>query len=296
MAANPDVGSARYALRGVLRVLLRVVVLTGMIAVGWLLGSGLSHADEDPGLPGAGVLHAVNSGSSDTMPSARFGVPGMAEPTVAKLLSATSAPRLPIKPAEKVRILRPVVHVVGKAVPLTKSLSKPLAKPMAEVLSPIPRPLFNPASHASPVPAAASPDKVGPASPAAPAMATTAVPSSAIALTPVPHTPPAKVHCSPSTKAPSTKAPSTKAVPPALDQPLLRDSGPADPAPASPPGNTPSCMIGSASSGASTKTAPDFVVHDSAMAGNRAQPDGALQLSGSDLPRSLAVKPSTSPD
>jgi hypothetical protein len=294
VAANPDVGSARYALRGVLRVLLRVVVLTGMIVAGWLLGSGLSHADEDPGLPGAGVLHAVSTGSSGTTSSARFDVPGTAKPTVAKLLSATSGPRLPIKPAEKLGILRPVVHVVGKAAPLTKSLTKPLAGPVTELLSPVPKPLFGPASHASAVHPATSADKAAPASPAAPTMAspaaptmaTAAVPSSAAALTPVRHASPTRVHCSPGVNA----------VPPALGQQLLPDSGPIDPAPASPPGNTPSCMVGSASSGASTKNAPDFAIHGSAMADNRVQPDGALQLSGSDLPRSLAVKPSTSPD
>lgn len=291
MAANPDVGSARDALHGVLRVLLRVVVLTGLIAAGWLLGSGLSHADEDPGLPGTGIIHAVGAGSFETTSSAGFGVPSAARPTVARLLSAASAPRLPVKPPEKVGILRPVVHAVGKA-PLTKSLTqpltKPLTKPLAEILSPLPRPLSSPAAHATPVHQAASPDKVAPVSPVAPAIAprAAAVPAPAPALLPVRHAGPTEVHCSPGVKAAQ----------PEPAQPPLGDSGPADPAPASPPGNSPSCMIGSTSSSASTKSAPDFAVHDSATAGNRAQPDGALQLRGSDLPRSLAVNPSTSPD
>jgi len=72
---------------------------------------------------------------------------------------------------------------------------------------------------------------------------------------------------------------------------------PRDPAPASPPGSTSSpCMIGSTSSGSNTKSAPDFATHDSWATGNLAQPDGPLVLSGSDLPRSPALKPSTSPD
>jgi hypothetical protein len=294
VAANPDVGSARYALRGVLRVLLRAVILTGLITVGWLLGSGLSHADEDPGWPGTGVVHVLDTGSSDTTSSAGSGMPSAAEPTVARLLSAASPPRLPVQPTEKVGILRPVVHAVGKAAPLTKSLTKPLTKsltkPLAKVLSPLPRPLSSPAAHATAVQPAASADKVAPVSPAAlaiaPTVATAAAPAPASALIPVWHAAPAQVHCQPGVKAAQ----------PAPAQPPLPDSGPADPAPTNPPGNAPSCMIGSTSSGASTKTAPDFAVHDSATAGNDAQPEGALQLGGSDLLRSLAVKPSTSPD
>lgn len=289
MAANPDVGSAKYALRGVLRVLLRAVVLTGLVTVGWLLGSGLSHADEDPGLPGTGLIPVVG-GSHDTMSGASFGMPSAAGPTVARLLSAAAAPRLPAQPAGKVGILRPLVHAAGKAAPLTKSLTKPLTKPLAEVLSPLPRPLSSPAAHATPVRPAASPDKVAPVPPAAPAMAptiaTAAVPARAPALVPMRRVAPGEVHCSPAVKAAQ----------PAPAQPPPHDSGPADPAPASPPGNTPSCMIGGTSAGASTKNATDFAVHHSAVAGNHAQPDGALRLGGSDFPRSLAVKPSTSPD
>ena len=69
VAANPEAGGARYALPGVMRALLRAVVLSGLVAVGWLLGSGLSHADEDSGWPGVGQIHVVSAGS-DAEPSA----------------------------------------------------------------------------------------------------------------------------------------------------------------------------------------------------------------------------------
>lgn len=274
MAANPDAGGARYALRGVTRALLRAAVLSGLVVVGWLLGSGLSHADEDPGLPGSGLIHVINAGSSDADPSASYVV----HSTVARVLPAASAPRLAVQPAEKVGILRPIMHAVGSA------------KPLTDALGPVPRPLAGPAPHKAlphkvPMRSAAPAQKVAPVSPAAPTIAPAAAAPTPV-VTPVRHATPTVVPCSPAVTA-------TQAVP---AQPLLRN-GPVNPAPASPPGGTSSpCVIGSTSGGASTKNAPDFTVHDSWATGSLAQPDGSLQLSGSDLPRSLSAKPSTSPD
>lgn len=273
MAANPDAGGARYALRGVMRALLRAVVLSGLVAVGWLLGSGLSHADEDPGLPGTGLIHVINTGSSDADPSAG----SVVHSTVARVLPAASAPRLAVQPAETVGILRPILHAVGSA------------KPLTEALGPVPRPLSGPAPHKAAVRSAAPAQKVVPVPPAAPTIAPAAVAADAAptpVVTLVRHTIPTVVTCSPAVTA-------AQAVP---TQSLLRN-GPVDPAPASPPGSTSSpCVIGSTSSGASTKNAPDFTVHDSGATGSPTQPGGPLQLSGSDSPWSLSVKPSTSPD
>lgn len=278
MAASPDAGGARYALCGALRALLRVVILGALVVVGWLLGAGLSHADDDPGLPGAGLISAVNARSADGPSTAGFGVgvPHAAGSFVEKALSTAAAPRLAVQPAEKVSILRPVVHAVGSA------------KPLIDVLAPLPRPLSSPAPHSTVVRSAAPADKVVPVPPAAPTIApaagapavTTAIP------TPVRHVTPTAVLCSPAVSA-------ARPVP---AQPPLRD-GPVNPAPESPPGSTSSpCILGSASSGASTKTAPDFAVHESGATSNLRQPDGSLRFGGSDLPQSLAVQPSTSPD
>ena len=266
MAASPDAGGARYALRGVLRALLRVVVLSALVAVGWLLGSGLSHADEDPGLPGAGLISAVNAQPTD----------GAAGSIVEKALSTTSAPRLAVQPAKKIGILRPIVHAVGSA------------KPLTNVLTPLPRPLSSPAPRHTAMPPAAPIDKVAPVPPTAPAIAPLAGPAPVpdAAPTPVRHVAPAVVLC----------APAAPAAQPGPAQPPLRN-GPVSPVPASPPGSTPpTCAVGSTSSGASTKNAPDFAVHNGGAASNLALPDGPLQIGGSDLPRSLAVQPSTSPD
>lgn len=272
MAANPEAGGARYALRGVMRALLRAVVISGLVAVGWLVGSGLSHADEDPGSPGAGLIHVINAGS-DAEPSAGMVGRPTAGSIVERVLSNAPAPRLPVQPTEKIGVLRPIVHAVGSAESVTA------------VLTPLPRPLSAPAPLETAARSAAPAAEVAPVSPPAPAIAP-AVPAPAPALTPVRHAAPAAVLCSTTVTA----------VQSAPAQPPL-SGGPVDPAPPSPSGTTSStCIIGSTSGGSSTKNASDFAMHHSGATGNVAQSDGPLLLSGSDLPRSLAVKPSTSPD
>jgi hypothetical protein len=274
VAANPEAGGARYALPGVMRALLRAVVLSGLVAVGWLLGSGLSHADEDSGWPGVGQIHVVSAGS-DAEPSAGIVGRPAAGSIVERILSDVPAPRLPVQPIEKIGILRPIVHAVGSA------------KPVIDVLT-LPRPLSAPAPHWTAVRSAGSAAKVAPMSPPGPAI-TPAVAAPAApdtALTSVRHAARTVVPCS----AAVTSAQSVPA------QPAVSE-GTRDPAPASPPGSTSTpCMIGSTSSGSNSKNAPDFATHDSWATGNLAQPDGPLLLSGGDLPRSLALKPSTSPD
>lgn len=271
VAANPEAGGARYALRGVMRALLRAVVISGLVAVGWLLGSGLGHADEDPGWPGVGQIHLVDAGS-DAEPSAGIVGRPMAGSIVERVLSDAPAPRLPVQPIEKIGILRPIVHAVGSA------------KPVIDVLAPLPRLLSAPAPHATAVPAAAPAAEVAPMSPPAPAI-TSAAAAPAPALAPVRHAAVTAALCSTTT---------TAAKSPPAQPPLSR--GPVDPAPASPLGTTSSpCIIGSTSGGSGTKNASDFAMHDG-VTGNVAQSDGPPLLSGSDLPRSLAVEPSTSPD
>ena len=275
MAANPEAGGARHALCGVMRALLRAVVIGGLVAVGWLLGSGLSHADEDPGLPGTGLIDVVNTGS-DAEPSA--GIVGRltAGSIVKRALSDAPAPRLPLQPAEKIGLMRSIVHAVGSV------------KPVTDVLAPLPRPLSAPAPDRTAVRSAAPAAKVTAVPPAAPTITPTVAPVAAPgpALTPVRHATPTAVLC-------STTVTAVKPVP---AQPPL-SGNPVDPAPASPPGSMSSpCMIGSTSSGSSAKNASDFATHDSGATGSLAQSRDPLLLSGSDLLRSLSVKPSTSPD
>lgn len=274
MAANPEAGGARHALCGVMRALLRAVVIGGLVAVGWLLGSGLSHADEDPGLPGTGLIDVVNTGS-DAEPSA--GIVGRltAGSFVKRALAGAPAPRLPLQPAEKIGLVRSIVHAVGSV------------KPVTDVLTPLPRPLSAPAPDRTAVRSATPAAKVAALPPAAPTITPMVAPvAPGPALTPVRHATPTAVLC-------STTVAAVKPVP---AQPPL--SGiPVDPAPASPPGSMSSpCMIGSTSSGSSAKNASDFATHDSGATGSLAQSRDPLLLSGSDLLRSLSVKPSTSPD
>ncbi|MDQ3825736.1 MAG: hypothetical protein M3319_10495 [Actinomycetota bacterium] len=275
MAANPEAGGANYALPGVMRALLRAVVLSGLVAVGWLLGSGLSHADEDPGLPGVGQIHVVSAGS-DAEPSAGIVGRPAAGSIVERILSDAAAPRLSVQPIEKIGVLRPIVHALGNA------------KPVIDVLTPLPRPLSAPAPHRTAVRSAAPTAKVAPMSPPAPAI-TPAVAAAAApdpALTSLRRAAPTVVPCL-ATVAFAQSVPAQPAV----------SEDPRDPAPARPPGSTSTpCMIGSTSSGSNSKNASDFATHDSWASGNLARSDGPLLLSGSDLPRSLALKPSTSPD
>jgi len=273
VAANPEAGGASYALHGVMRALLRAVVISGLVAVGWLLGSGLSHADEDPGWPGAGQIHLVDAGS-DADPGAGIVGRPTAGSIVDRVLSDAPAPRLAAQPIKKIGILRPIVHAVGGL------------KPVTAVLTPLPRTLSAPAPHRAAVLTTAAPAAtVAPMSPPAPAI-TPPVAAPASALTPVRHVAPAVV-------LPSTTVAAAQS---AHSQPPL-SGAPVDPAPPSPLGTTSSmCIIGTTSGGPSTKNASDFALHDSGTTGNLAQSDDPLLLTASDLPRSLAVKPSTSPD
>lgn len=274
VAANPDVGSARYALPGVMRALLRALVVGGLVAVGWLLASGVGHADEDPGWPGTGLIHVADAQPSGDV--AGFGGQATVRSIVDRTLSTTSVPRLSVQPALKAGILQPVVHAAGTA------------KPLTHVLAPLPRPLSAPTPHDNASWPATHPDTVTPAPSPAPATAPAPVAAPVLVAAPTTahHVTPPTVLCSP--VAPAAQPISVQ--PPPRDAPLA-------PLPAGPSGSTSSpCVIGSTSSGANTKNAPDFAVHDGQLPSGLLQPDGPLLGSGSDLPRSLSVPPSTPPD
>lgn len=285
MAAIPDTGGAWYAPRGVMRVLVRWVMLGGLVTVGWLLGSGTSHADEDLGQPGTDLIvntvpfHGgpFHGGSSD-----RSGMSPSVSSLVKKALSSTSVPRLPVQPPVKVHVPRPILNPVG------------VPKPLAEVLTPVVRTLPGPAALSSPAPHHVTVQPSAPAPrpvtvlPAASALATGASQPAAAVLPPVHHAAPAMV----------LRVPAQPAADPLTVQPAIGDdAGPLTPMPASPPGSTTSpCMVGSAGSGTSTKIAPDIAVRDGCTTGNLAALPGLLSRDVSDLPRSLSGQPSTSPD
>lgn len=274
MAAIPDTGGAGYAPRGVMcarvtRALVRLAVLGALVTVGWLLGSGTSHADEDLGQPGTGLIHVLNTtASSDEGSGDQLGIPHSLRPTVKNVLSSASAARLSAQPPVKVRILRPIVNAVDVTKPLTQALT-PVSQPLAGTAP-------QPTAAQSPVPA----DQL------APALAIAA---------PIPAAP---VHTAVRDAAPAValSAPAHPAADP-MTVPVAIGDGPVAPMPASPPGSTTSpCVIGGTGGGTSAKGASDVAVRDGWAMGSLVQPHGLRAGDTSDLPGSLSAQPSTSPD
>jgi hypothetical protein len=278
VAAIPNAGGARYASRVVVRVLLRAVLLGGLVALGWLLGSGISYADEDPGQPGPGLVHVANAVPFDHETDDGFSTPVAVEPIVEKVLSTAAVPRLPVQPPVQVGILRPIVKAVG------------IAKPLGQVL-PVARPLSGPAQRPAParymaaIPLAAQSDKPATVSPAATVVEQVAAPASAPVSAPAVHAKPTMV-----------SSPTLAAVEPMSLRPTLGD-GPVSPMPANPLGSTASlCTIGGAGGGASSKNGPDVAIHDGWLTDGLPQLYGSPDRDTSSLPRSLSVQPSSSPD
>ncbi len=279
MAAIPATGGARCAPRRVMRALSRAVVLGGLVVAGWLLGSGTSLANEDLGQPDTGLAHMVSAqlvsdsggrtASSDGGSGGQLGVPATVGSAVTRVLSALPVPQRSVQPPVKLGVLEPIGNIVG------------VPKPLAQVLAP--HVLAAPILTSPILTTVSGPAAVPPAEPAARAAAATAPVSTrvpVIVLTMVNHTRP-------------TAAPTAD---PFAGQ-LALDNDPAVPVPANPPGSTSSpCVIGSTGSGAGTKSAPDVAVNDGWATVGLTPMYRLLYLSASDLPRSPAAQPSTSPD
>lgn len=288
MAAIPEAGGARCAPRGVMRALSRVVVLGSLVVAGWLLGSGVGLANEDPGQPGTGLVQLVSdpgandpgdsSAQSDGGSGGPLGVPPTLGSAVTTVRSAVWVPLWSVQPPEKLGVLEPLVNAVG--------VPKPLAHVLApQVLAPLPR--F--AKYGTGIRLPAPANKLPTVPPAEPAVRATA----ATAPVPTPERP-TVAHALPA--APTTRAVAVPAADPFAGQSSLGDD-PAAPVPASPLGSTTSpCMTGSTGSGAGTKSAPDVAVNDSWASASLPPIHRLRHLSASDLPRSLAAQPSTSPD
>lgn len=298
MAAIPDTGGAQYAPRGVMRALIRLAVLGGLVIAGWLLGSGISHANEDFGQPDTGLVQLVsNRVDRATASDGNSGRPVDEPPAVGsivkKALSAAPIKRLPVQP--------PVQADVPKSF---GALQPTVLKPLAPALAPVTRTVSG---------------TVAVVRPQAPAEKSVAVPPAASTIETI--AAPAPVHPLVSTPRPAIVAASepaigladapartsvdrvSPAVPVSATAVGLPAPGPApgnspvDPVPASPPATTTApALAGSSGGGAGAKGVPIATMNDPwTMAG--LTPTHRLRYRGAgDLPRSPAEDPSTSPD
>lgn len=276
MAAIPDAGGARYAPRGVVRALLRFVVLVGLLIAGWLLCSGVGHANEDQAQPGIGLGQLANdpvdiAASSDGGSGTQPGLPPMVASSMHSVLSH-AVPRLPVQPVD---VLRPVVRAV--AVP----------RPLTHVIATVSRPMSAPTAHDARIRSQQPVHELVVVPPTAPVVRAAAAPAPATSsVSAVGHAQPPAPAC----------APVAPAAIPTADEPAFGGE-PASPIPASPPdSSTAPCMIGSASGGGGTKGSPDLAVTENGTNADPASTHRLGYLSGSDHPRSAAEQPSTSPD
>jgi hypothetical protein len=266
VATIPDAGGARRALCRGTRALLRVAVLGGLVVTAWLLGSATGHADEDFRPPGTGLVRLVAAAPPDGESSGRLSGPSTAGSTVTKVLRSAPVPRLPVQLPVKPGKLSPLVEAVG--------VPKLLVPPPP----PVSRPLPGPAQHPTAIRQAPAEQAVT-VPPAAPPVRALSAP--AAVRTADGHAP--------------TPIPARAFAHPIAD---VLDSAPSAPVPASPPGSTTAPgLIGSTGGGAGTKSGPDLAVMTRwAATGLEPRHHRLWCFGASDLPRSPAAQPSTSPD
>ncbi len=287
MDAIPDAGGARCAPCGMLRALLsgallRVAVLGGLVIAGWLLGSGIAQASAFNGPSGVNEvqiapLSPLNATETDEDSGGLLGEGATVRSTVAGVMRAVPAPRLPVPPAE-LPILKPVLKPVSKlAAPAAPQAGK-AAKSRAAA--------DKPAVFAPPV---------APAAPAEPVAPATTVTTPA----PVPHT----------VGEPAPETPVCVAAQPVADPLADRFTGPtalgpsawpgspADPVRPSPPGTTTApCPVGSTGGGAITKSFHSVTLSDGWSAMGLTPTHGRLCADADGISPSAAQRPSTSPD
>ncbi|MGH3866485.1 MAG: hypothetical protein ACRDQ4_10180 [Pseudonocardiaceae bacterium] len=273
MAASPDAGDARCAPLGVMRALSRVVVLGGLVVAGWLLGSGIGLASDELGPSGAGPVQLASDPGTGAArpndgPGGQRGGSHTVTSAVTTVRSILSLPGQPTQPPVRPGLVQPIVNALNAPTPLA-TLSGP-AKYGAGIRSQTP---------------VNEPVTVPPAEPAVRAAAATA---------PAPTLGPPTVRTTVGHAAPArAAAPTTKP----FARQLALGNDPAAPVPASPPASTTSsCMTASTGSGAGTKSTPDIAVNGSWATAGLASTHRLLCRSASDLPRSPAAQPSTSPD
>lgn len=277
--------------------MLRVAVLGGLLVAAWLLGAGLGHADEDPGLP-PGLISRV-AGAAGATQHGQLALPdkiGSAAMTVASSTLVASTPpqvALPLAPA-------PVVAKRDVVKPVLAELSRPLSRIARPAL--VPR-LAAPKNAVAGAPAAAR------ASPAAKPVVTAPKPAAEQPVPLVaeavsaPQTPSRAVRCTPtgggSTGAVPAARPAQRGLP---EAPTVPVSDPVSPDPVSPgpmsPPSSPSVACPAAGPGgaSNTKTGSGLAIEGSAAT----IPAGWLQRvrlrDATELPRSPATQPPISPD
>jgi hypothetical protein len=283
VAAIPDAGGARCAPRGVLRALpwaalLRVAVLGGLVIAGWLLGSGISQAQQElapqdvrqqgnivqlAGFPlpdddSAGALGATSASST-------------VKSTVTGVLRAVPVPRLPLRPPQ-VPVLAPVLAPVSKlAAPAPVTRSHAQSQPTTQHVMVGPPP----AAPAEPTvrPATVAPAPVHTVYNASPAAAT------CIAAHPV------------------ADPLADQVADPSVEKFSAPGSGPAAPAPASPFGTaTAPCPSGGTGSGGVTGGAQPVTMSDGVFGMDPASTYCLRCADLSGMPLAAAQRPSTSPD
>ena len=290
MAAIPDTGGARCALPGAMRALSRVVVLGGLVVAGWLLGAGIGLAHEGLRQPSTGLIRLVNglderAAQADGGSGGQLGVPPMVRSAVTRVRSAVSVPQRSLPPPEKLGVVKSIVNAVDVPKPLAQVLTAQILTP--QILAPLSPAVKYDAGIWSPAPAdgPATPPRAEPAVRAAATTAPVATLTPLTMLTSVNYALPTPPICA-----------AAPVADPFAGQ-LALGADPAEPVPASPPASAPSsCTIGSTGGGAGTKRAPDLAVNDSWVTADLAPMHRLLHLSTSDLPRSPAAQPSTSPD
>ncbi|MGH3771981.1 MAG: hypothetical protein ACRDRW_11400 [Pseudonocardiaceae bacterium] len=288
MAVIRNAGGACCAPRGVMRALSRVVMLGGFVVAGWLLGSGVGLASEDLGQPGTGLVQLVSDpGASAARTDDGSGGQLGASPTVVSAVRSAvwvpprSAPPLARPGVPRPGALTPIVNTVGVPKPLTRVLA-PQGLVAHALVS-----LSRPAKHDDGI------------RPWAPAGESAAIPPAelatraAAATAPVPTLGPS---VRPATVGTTDDCGRTAAATPVAGRPAL-GAAPAAPVPVSPAGSTTWVgMAGGTASGTGTKSAPYIAVGDNGVSAEPAPAHRLSYLGASDLPRSPAAQPSTSPD
>ncbi|MDQ4105258.1 MAG: hypothetical protein M3186_16660 [Actinomycetota bacterium] len=279
-----------------MRALIRLAVLGGLVIAGWLLGAGISHADEDFGQPDTGLVQLVSdrvdrAAASDAESGSPVGVRPTIGPTINKALTAAPITRLPVQPPVQVDVPKPA----GALQPL-------VVEPLASALAPVTRtvsgalPAIRPQATAEKVVAVplAAPTIEAIAAPATALAAVSAPgPASAVASGPATGLADSTAHTSADLSAFAVPVSATADGADGLPAP---GNGPMAPVPASPATTTVPAQAGSSGGGAGTKGVPIVTLNDTGtMAG--LTPTHRLRYRGAgDLPRSPAAEPSTSPD
>ena len=283
MATIPDAGGARCAPHGALRALpwrvlpwaalRRVAVLGGLVIAGWLLGSGIGHAQQELAPQDFGqqenIVRLVAFPLPDDDSAGPLGAPPTVKSTVTSVLRAVPVPRLPVRPPQ-IPVLTPVLAPVSKlAAPAPVTRSHIQSQPTTMQVKDVPPPV----------------------SPAEPTVRAATV----VAPAPVHTASPAAAACK--AAHPVADPLADQVADPSVGKSPGLGHGPAAPAPASPFGTTTApCPSGSTGSGGITGCAQPVALSDGLAGMDPASTYCLLCADVSGMPLAAAQRPSTSPD